>query len=435
MMPEFISRDRIPAKPGVYQFKNKAGHIIYVGKALNLSNRVSSYFSKNLNSPKTTALVAEIAEVETIIVESEIEALILEANLIKKYLPQYNIRLTDDKDYLYIKVTKEDFPKIVTARKKDLKNALKYFGPFPSATTVRNTLKSLRRVFPWCSGTYQQNRPCFYYHLGYCPGPCAKAIDKKEYRKIINRFIAFMEGKKEQLANELISEMGLYAKAQRFEEAAKVKRTLSGITYLTQTNRIQAYLDNPNFLEDQNRKALEQLKNSLGLEKIPERIEGYDISNIQGAEAVGSMVVLTDGEIDKSQYRKFKIHPPVFDREAQTESVGGLAKPNDFAMMAEVIRRRFKNNWPLPDLIIVDGGKGQVRGAELEIRNSKLEIPIFGLAKRMEWLYPPEGEVIKLKRSNPALKLLQKLRDEAHRFAITYHRKLHQRAVLQNMVS
>lgn len=416
-----IDRSKIPHKPGVYQFKDKDGHIIYVGKALDLYNRVSSYFSKNPDSPKTAALVLEIADTETIIVESELEALVLEANLIKKYLPRFNIRLTDDRDYLYIKVTKEQFPKIITARKKELKNALKYFGPFPSATTVKSTLKTLRRVFPWCSGTYQKDRPCFYYHLGYCPGPCAKAIDKKEYRKIINLFLAFMEGKKEQLVSELISEMGLYAKAQRFEEAARVRKTLSGITYLTQTNRIQAYLDNSNFLEDQNKLALEQLKKCLSLDKIPERIEGYDISNIAGTDATGSMVVLTNGEIDKSQYRKFKIRL--------------TGRPNDYAMMAEMISRRLKNNWPTPDLIIIDGGKGQVSAAQLEIGNLKLEIPLFGLAKRMEWLYGVDGTAIKLSKSNPALKLVQKLRDEAHRFAIRYHRKLHQRTVLQNMAS
>lgn len=416
MIPVFLDRSKIPHKSGVYQFKDKSGHIIYVGKALDLYNRVSSYFSKNLDSPKTAALAAEIANVETIIVESELEALILEANLIKKYLPKFNVRLTDDKDYLYIKVTKEQFPKIITARRKDLKNTLKYFGPFPSAATVKNTLKALRRVFHWCSGSYQRSRPCFYYHLGYCPGPCAKTIDKKEYRKIIRRFIAFMEGQKEQLVNELISEMSLYAEHQQFEEATKVRKTLSGIAYLTQTNRVQAYLDNPNFLEDQNKLALEQLKQALSLDKIPERIEGYDISNIQGKDATGSMVVLTNGEIDKKEYRKFKIKTS--------------GRPNDYAMMAEVIRRRFKNSWPKPDLIIVDGGKGQVSAAQLEIKNLKLEIPLFGLAKRMEWLYSPEGEVIKLKRSNPALKLLQKLRDEAHRFAINYHRKLHRASVI-----
>lgn len=425
MIPAYIDKEKLPHKPGVYQFKDKTGHIIYVGKALDLYHRVSSYFSKNPDSPKTAALAIEITSVDTIIVQSEIEALILEANLIKKHLPQYNIRLTDDKDYLYIKITKEEFPKIITARKKDLKNALKYFGPFPSATTVKNTLKALRRVFPWCSGSYQKGRPCFYYHLGYCPGPCASYIEKKEYRKIINRFAAFMDGKKEQLVNDLISEMSLHAEAQQFEEAAKVRKTLSGITYLTQTNRIQSYLDNPNFLEDQNKKALQQLKEALVLEKIPERIEGYDISNIQGTDATGSMVVLTNGEIDKSQYRKFKI------------SISG--KPNDFAMMAEMIRRRMKNDWPNPDLIIIDGGKGQISTVIGQINKTGKEefkkIPVFGLAKRMEWLYSADGHITKLPKSNPALKLIQKLRDEAHRFAITYHRKLHQKSVLQNMIS
>lgn len=406
MSPVKISREKVPNKPGVYLFKDKTGKVIYVGKAIDLYHRVTSYFSPSGHDLKTANLVRQIAAAETIIVESELEALILEANLIKKYLPQFNVRLTDDKDYLYIKVTKETFPKIVTARKYDLKNALKYFGPFPSSRTVRDTLKSLRRVFPWCSGG---KKACFYYHLWLCPGACTGEISKEDYIKIIKNFIRFLEGKKESLIRELTTEMEILSEDQKFEEAGRVKKTLGGIAYLTQEKRVSAYLTNPNFLEEERKLALKELQQVLNLGKIPERIEGYDISNIQGRQATGSMVVLTNGEIDKSQYRKFKIN------------ISGRA--NDVGMMKEIIRRRFKNNWPLPDLIIVDGGRGQANAV-------KLEIPLFGLAKRMEWLYPPEGEVIKLPKRSPALKLLQKLRDEAHRFAITYHRQLRQKLIL-----
>src|SRR3989344_2704947 len=270
--------------------KNPPKEIIDVGKAIDLYHRVASYFSKSFHDPKTAVLVSEIASVETIIVESELEALILEANLIKQYLPRFNVRLTDDKDYLYIKITKEEYPKILTARKQDLKGSLKYFGPFPSSTTVKNTLKLLRRVFPWCPGKgYRQrvagNRPCFYYHLKLCPGACVGEISKEDYRKIINRFSKFMEGKVSLLMDELIIEMKQASEKQNFEEAAKIKRTIDGIGYLTQTNRVEVYLENPNFLEDQRIKALEELQQALNLTKIPERIEGYDISNIQGHEA------------------------------------------------------------------------------------------------------------------------------------------------------
>lgn len=415
MIPDFLDKSRLPHKSGVYIYKDVTGEVIYVGKAVDLYSRVSSYFNKDIIG-KTAALVEKIADVETIIVESELEALILEANLIKKYLPLFNVRLTDDKDYLYIGITKEDFPKVITLRKQDLKKVKKYWGPFPSSRTVKETLKQLRRVFPWCSGKVNREqlsgyRACFYYHIGLCPGACVGVIARDDYNKIINRFSKFMDGKKEQLVEELTQDMTNASQQQKFEEAGKMKKIIGGIFYLTQTNRTKLYLENPNFLEDERRLSLEQLQKDLGLLKLPERIEGYDISNIGGKEAVGSMVVLTNGEIDKSQYRKFKIH------------ISG--KPNDVGMHKEMMRRRLKHKeWVFPDLIIVDGGRGQVRGVKLEIENYQLEIPLFGLAKREEWLYPPEGEIIKLPRKSLSLKLLQRLRDESHRVAIAYHRKL-----------
>lgn len=417
MLPSFVDKEKIPHKPGIYMYKDNTGKVIYVGKAIDLYNRVSSYFSGAHNT-KTMQLVSNIADLETIIVESELEALILEANLIKKFLPHYNIRLTDDKDYLYIAVTKEDFPQVITARKKDLRPIKHYFGPFPSSKTVKATLKQLRRVFPWCSNPpgprNKTLRPCFYYHLKLCPGACIGAIAKEDYRKIINRFVKFMEGKKDELLEELQKEMEERSKNLEFEEAARVKRIISGITYMLQPNRVSSYLENPNFLEDENRIGIEELKRVLNLPELPERIEGYDISNFQGQEATGSMVVLTNGEIDKSQYRRFKI------------KITG--KPNDYGMHEEMMGRRLKNSWPLPQLFIIDGGRGQVRAAQKKLLEKGINTPVFGLAKRMEWLYPPEGEVIKLPKRSLSLRMLQKLRDESHRFAITYHRKLRNKA-------
>lgn len=411
-------------KPGVYLFKDKKDRVIYVGKAIDLYHRVASYVNlAHPGSVRQEALVKEIVSVETIVVESELEALILEANLIKKYLPKFNIRLTDDKDYLYIKLTKENFPKVITTRKYDLKGSLKYFGPFPSSKTVRETLRALRKVFPWCSGKVQNVRPCFYYHLGLCPGPCVGEITKEEYQKIIKRLVLLLDGKKEKLLADLTKEMEKAAQKEQFEEASRIKKMLDGIAYLTSPNRAQMYLENPNFLEDQKTLALEQLQKALSLKEIPHRIEAYDISNMQGRQATGSLVVLTNGEVDKSQYRKFKIK--IQD------------KPNDVAMMREILRRRLNHQeWQKPDLLLIDGGRGQVNGVKLEIgnllasRSEKLEIPIYGLAKRMEWLYGENGEIIKLPKTSPALHLLQKIRDEAHRFALSYHRKLHHRYVL-----
>lgn len=422
MIPAFLDRSIIPHKPGVYIFKDASGHILYVGKAIDLYHRVSSYFTKD---PGVRNFVSKIAGVETIIVESELEALILEANLIKKTLPPFNVRLTDDKDYLYIVLTKEAFPRVLTARRNNLKESQKFWGPFPSSRTVKETLRSLRRVFPWCANpprtTELKAKPCFYFHLRQCPGACMGLISKADYRNIIKRFSKFLDGKKEELVSELLKEMDQASREARFEEAGRIKKTLEGITYLTQTNRTSLYLENPNFLQEENKLGLEQLKKDLNQKKLPERIEGYDISNISGKEATGSMVVLTNGEIDKSQYRKFKIRI--------------TGKPNDTGMMAEMVRRRLKHpEWPRPDLIIIDGGRGQVNAAyhELQPTTYKLQ-PIYGLAKRLEWLYPPEGEIIKLPRRSLSLKLLQKLRDEAHRFAVAYHRKLHRKSFLKNI--
>jgi len=441
MIPSFINKDKLPHKPGIYIHKDKDGNIMYVGKAVDLYSRVSSYFSGSVNSFKTAHMVEQIADIETITVESELEALILEANLIKQYLPPYNIRLTDDKDYLYIVVTKEDYPQITTGRKKDVRAVKKYYGPFPSSRTVKDTLKKLRRVFPWCSNPPRidsknktlnnslplrgrgGNRACFYYHLKLCPGACVGEITKEDYNKIINRFAKFMDEGKKKFVSELTKEMNASSKKQDYEEANRIKKTLSGIEYMTQPTGISKYLENPNFLEDERQKSLEQLQRDLKLPELPERIECYDISNFQGTDATGSMVVLTNGEIDKSQYRKFKI------------SIAG--KPDDFAMHAEMMRRRLKHTeWPTPNLFIIDGGLGQVHAVHnviaSEARQSQsstlLSIPIFGLAKREEWLYPPEGEVVKLPKRSLSLRLLQKIRDESHRFAITYHRKLRKKS-------
>lgn len=450
-IPNFLSQAEIPHKPGIYIYKDSNGKVIYVGKAVDLKTRVSSYFNSQWKGVKTAALVENITDIETVVVESELEALILEANLIKKFLPTFNIRLTDDKDYLYIVITDEEFPKVLTGRKKDLRPVKAWFGPYPSSKTVKETLKKLRRVFPWCQLGGKRGRACFYYHIGLCPGACVGEIMKEDYNLIIKRFIKFMEGKKQQLLEELYSQMDDYSQTQQYEEASKIKKIIAGIEYIAQPTGITKYLENPNFLEDMNHQGLEELQKDLNLKEFPERIECYDISNFQGKEATGSMVVLTNGEIDKSQYRRFKI------------KITG--KPNDVGMHKEMMGRRLKHpEWPYPQLFLIDGGRGQVKGVREEIfnyqlpvskgsiaisndsersqglkqnlqiprstRNDIIKIPIFGLAKRMEWLYPPTGEIIKLPKKSLGLRLLQKIRDESHRFAITYHRKLRAKAFL-----
>lgn len=424
MIPENI-KAILPHKSGVYIFKDSAGGVLYVGKAIDLYKRVASYFNNSSTSFKTSHLAAKIYDCEVVVVESEFEALILEANLIKKFLPPYNIRLTDDKDYIYIVLTREVYPRIITGRKQDLEGALKYFGPFPSSGIVKDTLKKLRRIFPWCASPSRREfpisneknfRPCFYYHLGLCPGACVGKISREEYGKIIKRFIKLMEGRKTELVEEIGKDMEKSAKDLNFEEAQMYKRIINGISYLTSPNRTAQYLSNPNFLDEERSMGLMDLMKVLDLKKMPERIECFDISNIQGDNASGSMVVLTNGEIDKSQYRKFKI------------KITG--KPNDYEMHREMFLRRLKHlEWPYPDLILVDGGKGQVGVYAQELDKRNLSIPLFGLAKRMEWLYSISGGVTRLPRNSLGLRLLQKIRDEAHRFAISYHKKLRSRAM------
>ncbi len=411
---------QLPDTSGVYIYRNINGKVIYVGKAINLKRRVSSYFqlSKSLGI-KTRAMVAEIASIETIQVESEIEALLLEAKLIKKYLPPYNVQWVDDKDYLYIKVTlKDDIPKVLTARRENIPGNI-YFGPFPSASTVRFTLKTLRRIFPYCSERSSQmrkNGTNLYTDLGLCPGPHAGFITIPEYRQQIKRLILFLEGKKTTVEKELTKEMKQAAKDLQFERAAKLKRQLEGIAYITsQITLPQEYLDNPTLFFDRREEELSELEEVLHLPTFPSRIECYDISAIQGRYAVGSMVVFSNGQPDKRQYRKFRIKYKDIPKDV----------PNDFWMMKEMLERRLKNSWPMPDLFLLDGGKPQLHMIERVFAENKIKTPLAALAKRFEELYlPGTTDPIKLPENSPALHLVQRLRNEAHRFAITYHKKL-----------
>lgn len=433
--------NHLPKTPGVYLFKNGEGKVIYVGKALNIRSRVRSYFRQTAKDFgfKQSLMLPQIETVECINVASEIEALLLEANLIKKYQPKYNSRLKDDKSYLYIKITtSDDFPKVLTARREKL-TGIKYFGPFPSAKTVRNTLKSLRRIFPYCNCNFkvcQKKKSCLWCEIGLDAGACLGLISKDDYRRMIKRLILLLEGKKDKLIKELKKEMVLAAKKEGFEKAHYLKKQIEGIEYLTRsTTSPQVYLEDPEYLAKKRQEGLLELKRILGLSNVPVKIECFDISDIHGKEATGSMVVFQKGEPDKSQYRRFKIRLE--------------EKPNDVAMMQEVVRRRSKHpEWPPADLIVVDGGKGQISGVVKVLEEAKVSIPVIGLAKRMEEIIfrltacvidksiiktkEPKDlrtkelkfEILRLPRDSAALHILQAIRDEAHRFAITYHRKL-----------
>lgn len=412
--------NNLPETFGVYIFRDASGKPLYVGKALNIKKRVKDHLSLKGGSAKEAVLLSRSVSVEAIQVDSEIEALILEANLIKKFKPLFNSQLKDDKDFLYIKITRDSFPKVVAARKRNLKDARAYFGPFPSASKVRTTLKSLRKIFPYSTcrapsdeRVGKQKKPCFYYHLGLCPGVCVGEISQKDYRKNIAAITLFLQGKKSKTLAILEKELKKFVLSLEFEKAAKTQKKIDALTYITQSNLNLEIIDGD--IESRREKELEELASSLGLDKKPQRIECFDISDIGGKQATGSMVVFSGGRADRDEYRRFRI-----------KKVQGI---NDVAMIAEVLERRFANQWALPDLIIIDGGRGQLNAALGVIKKQEFKIPALALAKRLEEIYLPGSKSpLRLTAQSAALKLVQRIRDEAHRFAIAYHRKLRDKA-------
>ncbi len=438
--------NNLPKVPGVYIYKDINGQVIYVGKAKNLRNRVRSYFIDNLDlGSKTRALVEKIDSINHIEVTSELEALILEAELIKLHKPYYNINLKDDKSYLYIVVRNEKIfssffekevklPKIILARKSDLDNEDIPFGPYPDATTARYIVRSLRKVFPYrdCSTTKFErhsklNKACLYGHLGLCQAPCTTTgtINPKEaisnYKKDISRLKDILSGRGSALLLELKRKMHDYSEAEEYESAAIYRNIISKFEYVRQNFRTaQSYIDNPYLVEDTLARSLADLKVYLPfITNDLQRIECYDISNISGKESVGAMTVSINGRLENSKYRKFKIKMK--------------NEPNDYGMLQEVLRRRLKRGinsdlgWELPELLVIDGGKGQVGAIQQVLNEYELDIPLIGLAKRFETIVYIEGGEFKellLDRGNEGLKLLQRLRDEAHRFGQKYHHQL-----------
>jgi len=399
--------------PGIYQFYDDQNILLYIGKSVSIKKRVTSYFANKNLGPKTNQLVSKIAKVKYIKVFSEFEALLLEADLIRTYKPFYNIQAKDDKSPIYITITKEEVPLINVVRKKNLEYSKNLFikGPFPSATTTKEILKTIRKIFPYCSHK-NPKKPCLYAHLGLCPYPYGSDQAKEEYKKTITNIKKLLSGKKTQLMRDLTAQMQSFAKENMFEQASEIKNQLQKLEYLVTTYRDPIeFLHRPSLVDDLSLTRLKDIKEKLNLEKVPTRIECYDISNISGKFATGSMVVFINGKSDKSQYRRFKIKV--------------LDTPNDFEMMKQVLARRFKNSWPKPNLIIIDGGKGQLSAALEVAKKYNQTMPIVSLAKRLEEIYTsPKEDPISLPKESPARQLAQAIRDEAHRFAITYHRHL-----------
>lgn len=425
--------DELPKQPGVYFHKDKNGDIIYVGKAAVLRNRVRQYFQKSrTRDPKTEALVAEIADLDWMVVESELEALFLEAEMIRRYMPRYNILLRDDKAMSYIRIDYDsDFPTVSTTR-RPLDDGARYFGPYFSTYAVRQSLKLLRKVFPFAvRKTTSNKRATLYYHLGLDPGLEEGKTSLEDYRTNLRKLIAVIQGRRKTIIKELERDMKRAAKASEFEKAAKLRNQLFALQGLDK----QVVFSDKEFMDISKDHALNEMVNLLSMDKYPFRIEGYDISHQQGTDVVASMVVFTNGVSNKAEYRKFKTK---------------INHNNDFYNMNETLKRRLseKNRkaWGVPSLVLIDGGKGQLDAA-IQARDECgcSQIPFIGLAKREEQIvihkaksglelnesvlhdlggYATESEdfiLVNLPLNTNLIKLLQRIRDESHRFAVTYH--------------
>ncbi len=431
-----IKLKKLPSQPGVYFHKDKHGEIIYVGKAANLKNRVRQYFQSSISRDlKTSLLVADIADTDWMVVDSEIEALFLEAEMIRRYMPRYNVLLRDDKSMVYIRIDYEsDYPTVSLTR-RPLDDKARYYGPYLSSYSVKEALRRLRHIFPYATTKpIVQKRPILQYYLGLDPGLETGRTTLSEYRKNLRHLIAYIQGKQQKVVDRLERDMKDVAKAKNFEQAAIIRNRLFAIKNLKK----QVIFSDKEFQDISKDHALKELVNLLNLNQPPRRIEGYDISHMQGTDVVASMVVFVNGVSNKSQYRKFKTK---------------LERNDDFANMNETISRRFSQKnlqeWGMPDLVLIDGGKGQLDAA-LKARNALnyTNIPFIGLAKREEQIvihdswsavelntkvlkllggYAKSSErftVINLPVQTNLIKLLQRIRDESHRFAISYHSSL-----------
>ncbi len=427
----------LPSSPGVYFYRDKDGEIIYIGKAAKLKNRVRQYFQRSrYRDPKTDALVREIADIDWMVVDSELDALFLEAELIRRYLPRYNILLRDDKSLAYIRIDYDsDYPTVSFTR-RPLDDGARYFGPYTSIAAIRQAMKLLRRVFPYATKRQpNQKRASLHYHLGLDPGLEDGRTSLDEYRANLRRLMAYISGKRVSIVHELEREMKSAAKEQNYERAAKIRDQLESLKRLGQ----QIVFSDKDFLDLGKDQGLNDLKILLGLNKDPKRIEGYDISHMQGTDVVASMVVFSNGVSNKTQYRKFKTKYDI---------------NNDFYNMHETIKRRFNpkhlRDWGVPDLVLIDGGKGQLEAA-LDARDLSKEasdIAFIGLAKREEQIVidversnvnlnhlmlpklhghavaSNQFILVTIPKSSDIVKLLQRVRDESHRFAVSYHSTL-----------
>lgn len=407
---------KLPTAPGVYFHKDKTGEVIYIGKAANLRNRVRQYFqASRFRDAKTDMLVGEITDVDWTEVESEVDALFLEAELVRRYLPRYNILLRDDKSSQFVRIDYDsDYPTVTLVR-RPLDDGARYFGPYINGYAVKKALRYLRRAFPYAiSRPVNQKRATLYYHIGLDPGLEDGRTSLSGYRANLRQLMRYLRGERAALMNSIERDMRKAAKAKDFEQAAHLRNRLFSLRALS-----RQVLFGDREIQDANRdQALVELAALVGLADPPRRIEGFDISHLSGTDNTASMVVFSAGVPDKAAYRKFKMR-----------TLGN----DDFAHIFEAISRRFSaknvDKWGMPDLVLIDGGKGQLSAAIAARDQAGFDnLPMIGLAKRFEELIlkQPDGSltVVRLPENSHLVKLLQRIRDESHRFAVSYHSTL-----------
>lgn len=413
----------LPSAPGVYFHKNKKGEIIYVGKAAVLKNRVRQYFQNTEKDPKTTALVAEIYDTDWLVVDTEMDALFLESEMIKRYKPKWNILLRDDKTVSYVRIDMKSPVPYVSMTRQPLDDKATYIGPFYAKTTIATALRILRKVFPYYDKPYS-GKKTLNTDLGLTPGIEVGKSTPSEYKKSLRKLIRYLEGDREKLISDIEKEMKTEAKLEHFERAAELRNQYFGLKGLKK----KIVFSDKEFLDISSDQALKELQKLLGLKEPPRRIEGYDISHEQGTNVVASMVVFVNGVSDRSEYRKFKLR---------------RQKNDDTGNMKEIITRRLKHKeWDYPNLVILDGAEGQVNAVKDLLLAEK--IPVIGRDKSgdhtknapVHIVIPDNNEQsgfrsVVFDHDSHVAKLIARIDDESHRFAITYHRLLKKKALLK----
>jgi excinuclease ABC subunit C len=437
--------EALPDAPGVYLYRDAAGNELYVGKAKSLRKRVRQYFDASRPAdPKTAALLRRLASIDYLECESEVEAYLLENRLIKDLQPPYNVQAKSDVNFPLVEVTwDESFPRVRVTRDRSRKGSV-FYGPFVAGFRLREALRILQRAFPHRTCALElgaddrerrRRRPCLEHFIHRCPAPCAGRVSSSAYRETLRRLVLFLHGKGREVREELDREMKAAARERRYEDAASLRDILRALESLRRRGGLSEDLE-PGVLHLDPRAAVADLQSALGLPSPPRRVEGLDVAHLQGREAVGALVTFLDGQPARDGYRRFRLRGAGWPG-AEAAEAKAVAQRDDCASLREVVARRYtrlaREGRPLPDLVLIDGGPAQLRSAREALRAERLPLPcLAALAKQEEVIYTmehPKG--LRLPRRSPALRLLQFVRDEAHRFAQHYHHLLRRKRVLE----